>query len=347
MNIIVLAGGISTEREVSLSSGSNVYKALKKKGHNVAMVDVYLGIEDEEIAKNPAHIFEMDKDWAADVQAIRETNPDIEAVKAMRPDGAKNFFGPNVIGVCQAADVVFMALHGQYGEDGKIQACFDLMGICYTGTGCVSSAIAMDKAITKDLFNVYQIPAPKGIRLKKGQQDPHTVPFPCVVKVCTGGSSVGVYMVHNEEEYRQAKEEAFGYGEELVIEQYIKGREFSVAVMDGKAMPVIEIAPLQGFYDYKNKYQAGSTVETCPADLPEDVAAAMQRAAETAFEALRLKNYARMDFMMDENEQFYCLEANTLPGMTPTSLMPQEAQAMGIDFPQLCENIVQSAWRNQ
>ena len=164
MNIIVLAGGISTEREVSLSSGSNVYKALKKKGHNVAMVDVYLGIEDEEIAANPAHIFEMDKDWAADVQAIRETNPDIEAVKAMRPDGAKNFFGPNVIRVCQAADVVFMALHGQYGEDGKIQACFDLMGICYTGTDCVSSAMAMDKAITKDLFQVYHIPTPQGIR---------------------------------------------------------------------------------------------------------------------------------------------------------------------------------------
>lgn len=347
MNIIVLAGGISTEREVSLSSGSMVYKALKSKGHRVAMVDVYLGIEDEEIAVNPAHIFEMEKDWAADVSGIGEDNPDIEAVKAMRPDGAKNFFGPNVIAVCQAADVVFMALHGQYGEDGKIQACFDLMGICYTGTDYVSSALAMDKAITKDLFHAYRIPTPQGIRLKKGQEDPKTVPFPCVVKVCTGGSSVGVYMVHNDGEYEQAKAEAFCYGDELVIEQYIKGREFSVAVMEGKALPVIEIAPLQGFYDYKNKYQAGSTVETCPADLPENVATAMQHAAEDAFKALRLKNYARMDFMMDENDRFYCLEANTLPGMTPTSLLPQEAQAIGIDFAQLCENIVQSAWRNR
>ena len=347
MNIIVLAGGISTEREVSLSSGSMVYKALKSKGHKVAMVDVYLGIEDAEIAANPAHIFEMEKDWAADVSGIGEHNPDIEAVKAMRPDGAKNFFGPNVIAVCQAADVVFMALHGQYGEDGKIQACFDLMGICYTGTDYVSSALAMDKGITKDLFHTYRIPTPQGIRLRKGQEDPGTVSFPCVVKVCTGGSSVGVYMVHNDEEYEQAKKEAFCYGDELVIEQYIKGREFSVAVMDGKALPVIEIAPLQGFYDYKNKYQAGSTVETCPAELPEEVAEGMQHAAEEAFRALRLKNYARMDFMMDENNVFYCLEANTLPGMTPTSLLPQEAQAVGIDFAQLCENIVQSAWRER
>ena len=345
MNIVVLAGGISTEREVSLSSGSMVYKALKQKGHHVVLLDVYLGLHKEQIPEDPSSIFEQDIDWAAGISGIREQNPDIEAVKALRPDGDRNFFGPGVIPICQAADVVFLALHGAYGEDGKIQACFELMGICYTGTDYASSAIAMDKSISKDLFKVYDIPTPQGIHLMKGQPDPGTVPFPCVVKVCNGGSSVGVSIAQDATSYEAAKEEAFRYGNEIIIEQYIKGREFSVGVMDGKAMPVIEIAPLKGFYDYKNKYQAGSTIETCPALLPEDVADEMKRCAERVFVALRLKNYARMDFMMDENNQFYCLEANTLPGMTPTSLLPQEAAALGIDVPTLCEKIVLTAWK--
>ena len=150
---------------------------------------------------------------------------------------------------------------------------------------------------------------------------------------------------YTPEEYEEAKKEAFLYDEEVVIEQYIKGREFSVGVMDGKALPVIEIAPLQGFYDYKNKYQAGSAVETCPAVLSEEKTKEMQGYAEKAFKILRLKNYARMDFMMNEQEEIYCLEANTLPGMTPTSLLPQEAAAAGISFSELCEMIIAAALR--
>ena len=193
------------------------------------------------------------------------------------------------------ADIVFMALHGANGEDGRIQAAFDLMGIRYTGTGYLSSAVSMDKGITKDIFYAYNIPTPVGIRLKKGAQESRKVPYPCIVKACCGGSSVGVYIANNEEEYETAKKEAFRYDKEVVVEQYIKGREFSVGVMDGKALPVIEIAPKQGFYDYKNKYQAGSTVETCPADLPQLKTEEMQYIAERVFQALRLKNYARMD----------------------------------------------------
>lgn len=341
MKVVVLAGGISTERDVSLSSGAKIYKALKRNGHQAVLLDVYLGYADED-ADN---IFDKEEDWAKELGGIAEKNPDIEQVKAMRPDGDKNFFGPNVIFICQAADVVFMALHGENGENGKIQACFDLMGIRYTGTDYVSSAICMDKGLTKDIFACYGIPTPQGIRLKKGEKQEKTVTFPCIVKACCGGSSVGVSIAWKEEEYESALQEAFQYDDEVVIEQYIKGREFSVGVMDGKALPVIEIAPLVGFYDYKNKYQAGSAVETCPAEISEEKTKEMQGYAEKAFVALRLKNYARMDFMMSEQGEIYCLEANTLPGMTPTSLLPQEAAAVGINYEQLCEKIMEAALR--
>lgn len=347
MKVVVLAGGTSTERDVSLSSGTMIYRALKEKGHQAILLDVYLGYEwsrEEAVSakeRGADIVFDAGRDWAAAVGTISEKNPDIEQVKAMRPDGDKNFFGPNVIAICQAADVVFMALHGENGENGKIQACFDLMGITYTGTDYVSSAICMDKGLTKDFFACYGIPTPAGIRLKKGQEG--KVPFPCIVKACCGGSSVGVSIAFKEEEYEDALTEAFQYDDEVVVEQYIKGREFSVGVIDGRALPVIEIAPLQGFYDYKNKYQAGSTIETCPAELTPEQTKEIQGYAEAAFKALRLHNYARMDFMMNEEGRFFCLEANTLPGMTPTSLLPQEAAAEGVSFTDLCEKLMQSA----
>ena len=242
--------------------------------------------------------------------------------------------------------MVFMALHGAEGENGKIQAYFDLMGIRYTGTTHVSSAIAMDKSIAKELFRQNGIPTPEGIHLKKQECDPKTVPFPLVVKCCNGGSSVGTFIVEKEEDYEAAKAEAFRYDEEIIIEQYIKGREFSVGVIDGKALPIIEIAPLTGFYDYKNKYQAGSTVETCPAELSETLTKRMQGYAEDVFKALRLRNYARMDFMLAKDGSMYCLEANTLPGMTPTSLLPQEAQASGVSYGELCEWLIEISLRD-
>ncbi len=340
MKIVVLAGGLSTERDVSFSSGSMVYKALKEKGHQVIMLDVYLGYDGD--CKD---IFNKEKDWAKEIGTVSEKNPDLDAVRNMRKDGGKSFFGPNVIALCQEADVTFLALHGENGENGKVQAALDLMGVRYTGTDYLSSAICMDKGLTKDMFTLFQIPTPKGVKLKKGEKDKKEVPFPCVVKACCGGSSVGVAMANNEEEYEAAKKEAFQYDQEVVIEQYIKGREFSVGVMDGEALPVIEIAPLHGFYDYKNKYQAGSTIETCPADLSDEKTREMQGYAKKAFEILRLKNYARMDFMMNEKGEMFCLEANTLPGMTPTSLLPQEAAAAGISFEELCERIIEAALR--
>lgn len=337
MNVVVLAGGISTERDVSLVSGKMIYTALKKNGHNAILLDVYLGTNETDLD----NIFTLEKDWVKEINPVKDANPDIEKIKALREDGDKNFFGPNVITICQKADIVFMALHGENGENGKIQACFDLMGITYTGTDYLSSAIAMDKALSKDIFAVYNIPTPKGIRLKKGDVECEKVPYPCIVKACRGGSSVGVCIANNDEEYERAKKEAFKYDDEVVIEQYIKGREFSVGVLRGKALPVIEIAPITGFYDYKNKYQAGSAVETCPANISKEKTLEMQTVAENVFKALRLKNYARMDFMMSQLEEIFCLEANTLPGMTPTSLLPQEAAAIGISFEELCETLMQ------
>lgn len=343
MKIVVLAGGISTERDVSLSSGTGIYKALKEKGHQAILIDVFLGYPGE----LTEDLFALKKDWAADMRGVSEEVTDIAQILAQRPDYKKNFFGPNVIALCQQADVVFMALHGAEGENGKIQACFDLMGIRYTGTDHISSAIAMDKAISKELFRENGIPTPAGIHLKKGEEDPKTVPFPLVVKCCNGGSSVGTYIVEKEEDYEAAKVNSFRYDDEIIIEQYIKGREFSVGVIDGKALPIIEIAPISGFYDYKNKYQAGSTIETCPAALSEDLTIKMQQYAEAVFQTLRLKNYARMDFMLKENGEMYCLEANTLPGMTPTSLLPQEAQAIGVPYGDLCEWLIQISLREE
>ena len=267
-------------------------------------------------------------------------NDQITRIQAER----KSFFGPHVLEICDAADVVFLALHGACGEDGRVQATFDLMGIPYTGSGYLGSALAMDKSITKQLFMENGVPTPKGIILHRSEERKSAAKlgfcFPCVVKTACGGSSVGVYIVNTEEEFTQALQDGFSYEEKLVIEEYVKGREFSVGVVEGKAYPVIEIAPLVGFYDYKNKYQAGSTIETCPADLSEELTKKMQRIAEMGYQVLRLENYARLDFMMDESHNMYCLEANTLPGMTPTSLLPQEAAALGMSFEDLCDKLV-------
>ena len=161
-----------------------------------------------------------------------------------------------------------------------------------------------------------------------------------------GGSSIGVSIVQKEEDYQAALDDAFLYGDEVVVEEYIKGRELTCCVLDGKALPIVEIAPKEGFYDYKNKYQAGSTIEICPAPIGEESTRKIQKISERVFDALRLHKYARMDFMMDEAGNAYCLEANTLPGMTPTSLIPQEAAAVGISYDELCQKILDMAFED-
>ena len=335
MNIVVLAGGSSTEREVSIVSGQGICTALRERNHKAVLVDAYFGKESWGEEMFPA-VYDID----AEVAYMKDKSKELQETLKNR----KGFFGPNVLDICQAADIVFLALHGSNGEDGKVQSVFDLMGITYTGSGPISSGMAMDKGITKMVFQAKGVPTPKGITLVKDRCSTdlaeYEMKFPVVVKPCCGGSSVGVCIANNQAEYEAALAEAFSYEREAVIEQYIKGREFSEAVVDGHAYPVIEIAPIQGFYDYKNKYQAGSTVETCPAEISETFTKKMQKYAEKGYKALGLQAYARLDFIMEEDGTMYCLEANTLPGMTPTSLIPQEAEVLGISYPELCEELI-------
>lgn len=347
MKIVVLAGGLSTERDVSFKTGEMVTKALRENGHQVILLDVFMGYSDKE--EDLTGIFDRAEAVSVKVAAIPETAPDLEKVKAQRKDQSDNFFGPNVIELCRMADIVFMALHGENGENGKIQAAFDLFGIRYTGTGYLGSALAMNKGMAKQLFLENGIPTPRGTSLKRGEDaakiETCGIHSPCVVKPCSGGSSIGVSIVHDKAEYEQALKEAFRWENELVIEEYVKGREFSVGVIDFQALPIIEIAPVEGFYDYKNKYKAGSTVETCPAELSEQITKEMQGYAEKVAEVLGLNTYSRTDFLLDAEDHIFCLEANTLPGMTPTSLLPQEAKVTGVDFNQLCEKLIESSMR--
>ena len=335
-NIVVLAGGTSTERDVSISSGKQVTAALRSLGHAAVLVDVCFGAPD----LNPATVFTGDYDLDAAVAYVRAQSGRVGEVAKRRA-----FFGEGVVGLCLEADTVFMALHGANGEDGKIQAAFELLGIRYTGSSYLGSALAMDKELAKEIFRENGVSTPHGIVARRGRPilpaAENGVGLPCVVKPSCGGSSVGVSIAFTQEEYEQALEEGFRYEQVLIVEQYIRGREFSVGVVDGKAYPVIEIAPLHGFYNYENKYKAGSTIETCPADLSEEKTRQMQDEAVRAYEALRLTSYGRIDVMMSEEGRIFCLEANTLPGMTPTSLLPQEAAALGIDFPHLCELLIE------
>lgn len=332
MKIAVVCGGLSNERDVSITSGTCVARALREKGHKVVLVDLYYGYSGS--YDDPAELFEREQEDVA--YSVKEETPDIEKILA-QGDGSR--IGKNVLEICKAADISFLALHGEDGENGKLQATMDMHGIKYTGSGYLGSAIAMNKEVTKIMLRSSGIPVPEGIVLSKGEYA--EVGFPCVVKPCSGGSSVGTSMVGSKSEYAAALELAFKYEDHVLVERFIKGRELTVGVMGGKAMPVIEIIPKAGWYDYKNKYQAGLTEEICPAPISAEDTERVQRLAERVHTALMIDVYCRADFLMDnESGQLYCLEANTLPGMTPTSLIPQMGREQGLDFGEVCEKII-------
>ena len=342
MKIVVLAGGLCSERNVSIVSGTKVYDALKEKGHSVVLLDVFMGYEEENCDID--RLFEENYSFAKDVN-VGELVPDLEQVKALRKDKSDCFLGQNVVEICRKADITFLALHGGVGENGQLQATFDILGIKYTGANYLGSAIAMNKGLTKSVLRQNKISTPMGEiftpdDIKTGEIKRWCC-FPCVVKPCSGGSSVGVSIVEDKADFEKAVNEAFLWEKEILVEQYVKGRELSVGVIDNKALPIIEIIPESGFYDYVNKYQAGKTRDVCPAELEEYTTKLIQSEAERAFKALGLEGYARLDFLLDDDGNPYCLEANTLPGMTPTSLLPQEAHVIGIDFGTLCEKIIE------
>lgn len=338
MRIVVLAGGLSTERDVSISSGILVASALREKGHEVVLLDVFTGYE-QNICDIDA-LFKQNYSFA-DKANVGETVSDLSEVRENRLNKSDRFIGTNVIEICSEADITFLALHGGEGENGQIQASLDLLGIKYTGTGYLGSALAMNKGLTKSVFVQNKINTPAGEIFKSVEDAKNWSIFPCVVKPCSGGSSVGIAKAENEEEYILAVKDAFRYENEIVVEQFVKGREFSVGILGGKALPPIEIIPKSGFYDYAAKYQAGATDEICPADIDEQTDKKLRESAVAAYNSLHLDSYARVDFLVDENGEPFCLEANTLPGMTPTSLLPQEAAVEGLNYADLCEKIIE------
>ena len=335
MNIVVLAGGLSTERDVSLITGKNVVNALRSAGENAYLLDVFLGWKGD-----AASFFETNQEEYNTRNGINTVDPDIEKIKASRGGDSASLFGDNVLEICKMADFVFLALHGEDGEDGKVQAAFDLMKIKYTGSGCLASAMAMNKYITKQMLDANGIRNAKYTFAKKGARIPD-YEFPCVIKPTSGGSSVGISIAKSEEEYQKAVDLAFEYEDEIIIEEFIEGREFSVGVLGKEVLPPIEIIPKEGFYDYKNKYQEGMTIEICPAELSQEETKRVQNATKQVFDVLGLEVYGRIDFILSkDNNEFYCLEANSLPGLTSLSLLPQEAKAIGIEYVSLCRKIV-------
>lgn len=339
MNIVVLSGGRSTEREVSINTGMMVATALAAKGHNVILADPYFDMNLPENGSFFLHEHDINKD----IETIKANSLFVETrIKENKP-----FFGRNIMELCAQADIVFMALHGEDGENGKVQAAFDLAGIFYTGSGYLGSALAMDKGLTKQLFIKNGIPTPDGdiLNIYSKRNLPSHLSLPVVIKPCCGGSSVGVSIVRTEMEYEDALNKAFALESDVIVEQYISGREFSCGVLGGQALPVIEIAPADGFYDYEHKYIPGLAEEICPADIDQNISDKMMQITVEAGKVLRLETYYRADFIMDSNENLFCLEVNTLPGMTKTSLLPQEAKAVGIEFGDLCERIIKESQR--
>lgn len=347
MKIVVMCGGLSMERNVSLSSGTLICKALRARGHKAVLVDMFYGLEKYDCA--PAELF--DNLPEIDDFRVEEAEPDLEAVKASRIWRSPSMIGKGVLEICQLADVVFLGLHGTCGEDGRIQAALDLLGVPYTGSGYLGSALAMDKNLAKllvapEIKKLDRVYTPGWKSVEYTEADiPKLVKetgLPVVVKPVDSGSSIGVAIPNTKEELEAALRDNLKLGR-VMLEEYIKGREIDVGVLDGKALPSIEIIPKQGFYDYKNKYQAGATVEICPSEIPEELEMRLREAVLVVHNALGLKDYSRSDFMVDENDNIYFIEINTLPGMTPTSLMPQEAAAVGVDYESLCQKLVDMA----
>jgi D-alanine-D-alanine ligase len=333
MNIVVLAGGLSMERDVSLASGSLIANALRDAGERAVLVDLYYGIEKEKM--------NFDDVSGRYEYKIPEVAPDLASLIAGN-GGRENPVGENVIEFCKMADVAFLALHGGVGENGKLQALLEMNGVRFTGSSSVGCMLSMDKIISKELVAREGIPTAEWLTNKDDRDELKNL-IPCFVKPADNGSSVGVTKVVSEKELNEALDEAEKFSDNVLVEKQVVGREFSVGILDGKALPPIEIIASGDFYNYKVKYQAGLAREICPAPLSEELTHKLQGYAERAHKILRLGAYSRIDFILDEGGEFFFLEANALPGMTPTSLLPQEAAASGMSYTELCLKLIELA----
>nr|AIA18335.1 D-alanine--D-alanine ligase [uncultured bacterium] len=330
MKITVLMGGTSSERNVSLASGIRIVQALRGKGHDVTPMDPARGVisaaEERELSTGK----------------VGTEPPSLEALSRF----AEGTFLSNLIAMKEIkdADVVFLALHGGQGEDGTLQALLDMAHVKYTGSGHLSSALAMDKDLSKKLFRMEDVKTADWLMAPATtEQVEGILGLPVIVKPSKQGSTVGLSLVKKREDLAPAIAEASKYDDEVMVEQFIPGRELTVGILGDVALPVGEIFPKHEIYDYECKYTAGMASEEFPAKLSKEATEKVQQQALLAFKALKLRGYARIDFRLTTEGEFYCLEANTLPGMTELSLIPQGAAAMGIGFPELCERIVRLA----
>ena len=336
MNITVLMGGTSAERDVSLASGLRIAAALRSVGHTVTSLDPATGVisHEQENAMLRAGV-------------VKTAPPTIDALEALSRASLSPALGtlPEV----RQADVVFLALHGGQGEDGTVQALLDMVGVVYTGSGHLASALAMDKDLSKKLFRAAGVGTADWLMASANGQQPvaaevrRTLGFPVIVKPSKQGSTVGLSLVKEDNVLTPAIAEARRYDDEVMIERFIPGRELTVAVLGDEALPVGEIRAKHEIYDYECKYTKGMAEEDFPANIPTEVAEEAKRQALDAFAALKLGGYARIDFRMTDTGELFCLEANTLPGMTETSLVPQAGVAAGMSFPQLCDRIARLA----
>ena len=345
MKIVVLGGGISTERHVALVTATSACQALRRRGHQAIFVALFLGLENYH---QPLEQAFLEPDGLCGDVAIEKQEPDLDAVWRSRSYASKGHLGKFVPEICAMADCVFLGLHGKDGEDGKIQALLELIGVPYTGSGPMASAIAMDKAMTKRILCNTGINLPAWRELYYKEEDiprlSEELPIPCAVKTINGGSSIGVELPETREDLCCALKNLLKYGNHIIVEDKIYGRELTVPVLDGHALSPIEIISPKGEFNYVAKYQSGEdggAKEICPAEnLSAEAELRLREAAELVQRELDLRVYSRSDFILDAQGKIWFLEVNTLPGMTPNSLIPRAAKVAGLSYDELCEKIV-------
>ncbi len=336
MKIAIMAGGISPERNVSLASGLAVMEALSNFDYELCFVDPALGAD---------CLIELNK-----VEAHKEEMPTDEALNLFKPSAYIDCVMSDAL---NDVDLVFLALHGKYGEDGYIQSLLELRDIKYTGSRRVSSALAMDKNLSKRIFESARIMTPAWMTLTEQHADQHEIlnevinylGKELVVKPNDQGSTVGVTILMHagDRELGEAVKKASRYSDLVVVEQYIPGREITVGVLDGMALPIVEIVTHEGYYDYEHKYTSGTTDYICPADFDENMEEFIQGMAVLAHDVLGCSGATRVDFRVDDDGQVFCLELNTIPGLTSLSLLPTAAKEKGANFNFLCYLMVKSA----
>ncbi|MGA2365032.1 MAG: D-alanine--D-alanine ligase [Steroidobacteraceae bacterium] len=333
MKVAVLFGGTSEERDVSIASAAQIIPALRSLGHEVFAIDTATG-----------RLAPTDERRLLSAGVAPEPPSDSEIARVR---GRAIALSPGAFDVHEV-DVVFLALHGGAGEDGRIQAMLDLAGLAYTGSNHIASAVAMDKDLSKRLFRAADVPTPDWLMAPATSDTvQRTLGWPTVVKPNKQGSTVGLSVVREPTQLQAAVEHALRYDTEVVLERFIEGREFTVGVLDGVALPVGEIITSGEVFDYQSKYQVGGAREVFPADISALESDLMQTYALRAHAVLKLGAYSRIDFRRDAEGHPWCLEANSLPGMTATSLLPQAAKAAGIGFPELLERICRGALKTR